>query len=137
MIDQAKRAWQEFRRSQPGDRFQERYKRRQQTTRGAFDPRNLLYLGGGVAIIIVGVLLAPIPGPGGIIGFVGLAMIGSIFLPVARALDWGELRARGIVRWAGDVWQVLPLGMKVVIGLLAAIIVVTAGYGVYQVMLSG
>ncbi|MDP9381479.1 MAG: DUF3098 domain-containing protein, partial [Chloroflexota bacterium] len=58
MIDQAKRAWQEFRRSRPGDRFQERYKRRQQTTRGPFDRKNLLYLGGGLAIIILGALLA-------------------------------------------------------------------------------
>ncbi len=134
MIDQAKRAWQEFRRSRPGDRFQERYKRRQQTTRGPFDRKNLLYLGGGVAIIIVGALLAPIPGPGGIIGVVGLALIGSLFLPVARALDWGELRVRGIVRWARNVWQVLPLGMKVVIGLLAAIIMVMMGYIAYQVV---
>lgn len=66
MIDQAKPAWQEIRQSQPGRRFQDRYRRRQQTTDGPFDPKNLLYLGGDVAIIIVAPLLAPIPGPGGI-----------------------------------------------------------------------
>lgn len=136
MIDQAKRGLHQFRHSRPGYRFQERYNRRKQTTSGPFDPKNLLYLGGGVAIIILGALLAPIPGPGGIIGLVGLALIGSLFLPLARALDWGELRVRNIARWARDMWQVLPLGMKVVIMLLAAIIVVTAGYGAYQVLAS-
>ena len=99
MIDQAKRTWQAFKRSQPGYRFQERYNRRQQTTSGPFDPKNLLYVAAGILIVVVGVLLAPIPGPGGIIAFVGLALIGSEFLPIARALDWGELRIRGLVRW--------------------------------------
>ena len=99
MIDQAKRNWQAFKRSQPGYHFQERYNRRQQTTSGPFDPKNLLYVAAGILIVVVGVLLAPIPGPGGIIAFVGLALIGSEFLPIARALDWGELRIRGLVRW--------------------------------------
>lgn len=137
MIDQARRMWQEFRDSQPGYRFQDRYKRRQETTNGRFDPKKLLYLGGGVAIIILGVLIAPVPGPGGIIAFVGLALIGSEVLPIARVLDWGELRARGILRWAGEMWQVLPLGMKVALGLLAAIIVAVLAYGAYHVLTSG
>ncbi len=137
MIDQAKRTWQAFRRSQPGYRFQERYNRRQQTTSGPFDPKNVVYLLAGIAIIVVGVVLAPIPGPGGIIAFVGLALIGAEFLPIARALDWGELRLRGLVRWARDVWRVLPLGIRVGIGLLAALIVVVVGYGAYQVVLGG
>ncbi len=136
MIDEAKHTWREFRSSQPGYRFKERYDRRQQTTSGPFDPKNLLYLGAGVAIIILGVVLAPIPGPGGAIGFVGLAMFGSVFLPIARALDWVELRARGIARGAGDAWRALPPGMKVVIGLLAAIIVLTMGYGAFLVVTS-
>jgi len=137
MIDQAKRTWQAFKRSQPGYRFQERYNRRQQTTSGPFDPKNLAYLAGGIVIIIVGVVLAPIPGPGGVLAFVGLALIGSEFLPIARALDWGELRLRGLVRWGTEVWRGLPLGMQVVIGLLAVITVVTLGYGAYQVVTSG
>jgi uncharacterized protein (TIGR02611 family) len=137
MIDQAKRTWQAFRRSQPGYRFQERYNRRQQTTSGPFDPKNVVYLLAGIAIIVVGVVLAPIPGPGGIIAFVGLALIGAEFLPIARALDWGELRIRGVVRWARNMWRVLPLGIRVGIGLLAALIVVVVGYGAYQVVLGG
>jgi len=58
MIDQAKRTWQAFKRSQPGYRFQERYNRRQQTTSGPFDPKNVLYLAVGIVIIVVGVLVA-------------------------------------------------------------------------------
>lgn len=137
MIDQAKRAWREFGRSRPGRRFQDRYNRRRQTTSGPFDPKNLLYFGGGIALIILGAVVAPIPGPGGIIGVVGLALVGSLFLPVARALDWGEVRTRRIVRWARGVWRVLPLSIRVVLGLLAAIIVVTVGYAAYQVLMSG
>ncbi len=137
MIDQAKRTWQAFKRSQPGYRFQERYNRRQQTTSGPFDPKNPLYLAMGVLIVVVGVVLAPIPGPGGIIAFVGLAFIGAEFLPIARLLDWGELRLRDIVRWATDVWRGLPVGMQVILGLVAAIIVGAVGYGAYRVLAGG
>jgi hypothetical protein len=137
MLDQVKRTWRAFRRSQPGYRFQERYNRRQQTTSGPFDPKHLLYLVGGIAIIIVGVLVAPIPGPGGVIALLGLALIGSEFLPIARVLDWGELRLRDLVRWGRMLWRVLPLGIHVVIGLLVAIIVMAVGYGAYQVLTRG
>ncbi len=137
MINQTKRALREFTRSQPGHRFQQRYKRRQQTTSGLFDPKNLLYLGGGIAIIIIGVLIAPVPGPGGVIAVVGLAMLGSLFRPVARALDWGELWVRRIAYWVTDLWQVLPLGMKVLVGLLAVIVAITVAYTAYQVMAGG
>ncbi len=137
MFDQARRTWREFSNGQPGYRFQRQYRRRQETTNGLFDPKNLLHLAGGVAIIVIGVLLAPIPGPGGIIVFVGLAMVGSLFLPVARALDWGELRARLILHWAGDVWQVLPPGLQVVLGLLAVIIAVAVGFVAYRLVAGG
>ena len=137
MFNQARRTWREFSNGQPGHRFQRQYRRRQETTNGLLDPKNLLYLGGGIAIIIIGVLLAPIPGPGGIIGFVGLAMVGSIFLPVARALDWGELRARRILLWAGDLWQVLPPGLQVVLGLLMVLFAVAVGYFAYQLVAGG
>lgn len=136
MIDRAKRSLRAFGRARPGYRFRERYNRRRRSTSGRLDPRNLLYLGGGVAIIIVGVLLAPVPGPGGVIGFVGLALLASLFLPLARALDRGELRGRGVARRAGEVWWMLPLAMKVVIGLLAALIAVAVAYGAYQVLAS-
>ncbi|MDP9350572.1 MAG: PGPGW domain-containing protein [Chloroflexota bacterium] len=137
MIDKAKRTLREFRHSRPGHRFEDRYNRRRQTTSGPSDPKNLLYLGGGVAIIILGALIAPVPGPGGIVAIVGLALIGSLFLPAARTLDWGELRTRRTMRWAWDVWQASPPAMKVVIALLAAIIVTTAGYGAYALVASG
>lgn len=137
MFDRAKRSLREFGRGRPGYRFRERYNRRRRTTSGPLDPRNLLYLGGGIAIIVVGVLLAPIPGPGGVIGLVGLALIASLFLPVARALDRGELRARGIARRAGEVWRVLTPAMQVVITLLAVIAAVAVGYGAYRVVAGG
>ncbi len=137
MIEQAKQNWYEFKRSQPGYRFQERYNRRQQTTSGPFDPKNLLYIAVGVLIVVVGVLLAPIPGPGGVIAFVGLAFIGAEFLPIARALDWGELRVRGIVKWAKDVWRVLPLSMRIVVGLVAAVIALLVVYLGYVLFFGG
>ncbi len=58
-------------------------------------------------------------------------MIAGEFYPVARFLDWGELRARGLGRWLEGVWRSSPAG-KVLVASAAAICVAAILYVAYQ-----
>ncbi len=137
MIEQAKDNWQEFKNSEPGERFQDRYNRRQQKEHGRWSKGAILNVALGLLIIAGGLLIGLVPGPGGFIAIFGLGLIGSEFQPIAKALDWGELRVRGIITWAKDVWRVLPLGMKIVVGIVAAIMAAAVVYGGYVLFFGG
>ena len=108
MIGGLKKDWQEFTESKPGERFKERYHRRQQEP-GHFVKRIVLVVLG--AVIAVGSLFtAPLPGPGFATVFVGLAILAGELLPAARFLDWSEVRLRLLWRFVLDVWRTGPFG---------------------------
>ncbi len=76
MIGNLKNNWEEFRESEPGTRFQDRYHRRRQDEQGHILKRVFLITLG--AIIAVGSLaLAPLPGPGWGTVFIGLMIHGN------------------------------------------------------------
>jgi hypothetical protein len=104
MIGRTKESWRRFGASRPGHRFRERYRRQQQSERGWRDPRRLFFVVGGLAVAIASLLLGVLPGPGTLTFFVGLGMVSGEFYPVARLLDWAEVRARELVRWVGGMW---------------------------------
>ena len=136
MLDQAKQSWHEFKESEPGHRFQDRYERRRRSERSKFDLRKILNLVIGVALIFAGIFLIAAPGPGWLTVFLGLGFIGSEFLPVARALDWAEIKGRAIAEWAQDAWERSPLVVKVLIVVLALAIAAALAYGVYSIIFS-
>ncbi len=137
MIEQAKENRQEFKNSEPGERFQDRYSRRQQEEQGRWSKGAILNIVLGLLIIAGGLVIGLVAGPGGFIALLGLGLIGSEFQPTAKALDWSELRVRGLATWARDVWRVLPLGMKIVVGLVAAVIAVLVVYLGYVLFFGG
>ena len=53
-------------------------------------------LAGGTALIVVGLAIGWLPGPGGFLAFVGLAMIAIEIPCAARALDVGEVKLRAV-----------------------------------------
>ena len=93
MIGRAKEGWRRFGASDPGHRFRDRYRYQQERERGWRDPRRLFFVVGGLAIALVSLAFGVLPGPGTLTFFVGLAMISGEFYPVARLLDWAEVRA--------------------------------------------
>ena len=95
MVERMKRHWREFSEGNPGERFKDRYRRRQEAERGHILWRIFLIALG--AVIAVGSLvLAPLPGPGWATVFVGLMILGGELLPAARFLDWLEVRLRNL-----------------------------------------
>ncbi len=104
MIGRTKESWRRFGASDPGYRFQDRYRYQQESERGWRDPRRLFFVVGGLAIAVASLAFGVLPGPGALTFFVGLAMISGEFYPVARLLAWAEVRARKLGRWIGGVW---------------------------------
>jgi len=64
MIARTKQSWQEFKESKPGHRFQDRYRRRQESEHGWTDPRRLFYVVGGLILAVGSLAFGILPGPG-------------------------------------------------------------------------
>ena len=136
MIGRTKESWRLFGASDPGHRFRDRYRRQQESEHGWRDPRRLFFVVGGLAIAIASLVLGVLPGPGTLTFFVGLAMISGEFYPVARLLDWAELRARELGRWIGGVWRSSAAG-KALVASAAAILVAAILYVAYRLLFGG
>lgn len=135
MIRQIKQSWREFTESKPGERFKDRYRRRQQDERGHIIWRIFLITLGAV-IALGSLILAPLPGPGWATVFVGLMILAGEFLPAARSLDWLEVRLRKFWRFVEMVWRASAFG-KVAVILVAALCAAAVVYVVYLLLFSG
>lgn len=124
--------WEQFQEGEPGSRFEERYRRRRAAADDSFGLVRLLYIVGGVLVMLAGLVMMPAPGPGTAVFVVGLSFLGSEFLPVARFMDRSEMRLRLGFRWARRTWhRTSPL---VRAGLVLLVLVCAAGlsYGMYH-----
>jgi uncharacterized protein (TIGR02611 family) len=129
LTPRVKENWQQFRKSKPGHRFQDRYDHRQKATQGQWNIGKLFNIVGGIAIALAGLFLVPLPGPGWVIIFVGLGLLGREFLPVARSLDWVEVRLRGLAQQAKAIWMRSSIPMKILITLIILGCAAAIGYG--------
>jgi hypothetical protein len=59
-------------------------------------------IGLGLLLIVGGLAIGWLPGPGGFVAVIGAARLGTEWLSVAKALDWTEVRVRRIVRRIRD-----------------------------------
>lgn len=108
MIGRLKGDWEEFKESDPGNRFKDRYHRRQEKP-GHIVKRVVLVVFG--AVLAVGSLFtAPLPGPGFATVFLGLAILAGELLPAARLLDWSEVRLRRLWKFVVKVWRAGTFG---------------------------
>ena len=134
-LKEMKRDWREFAEGKPGERFQNRYRRRQEEEQGHMAKRIFLIMLG--AIIAVGSLVtAPLPGPGWATVFLGLMILAGELLPAARLLDWLEVRLRGLWRFIQRVWRTSVLG-KVAIVVVPVILAAAVFYTAYWLLFSG
>jgi uncharacterized protein (TIGR02611 family) len=136
MIGRTKRSWRRFGASKPGHRFQDRYRRRQESEHGWTDPRRLFYVLGGLIIAVGSLAFGVLPGPGTLTFFVGVGMIAGEFRPVARLLDWAEVRAREFGRWVGGIWSSSAAG-KLLVVFVGAICVGAVLWGAYLLLFAG
>ncbi len=134
LIGRAKRSWQFFRKSKPGDRFQVRYYRRRQSAPGRLSTFFNIVVGS--TLVIVSTLFGWAPGPGLVTLVIGLMLVGGEFLTFARFLDWAEVWLRRLAHFVGVVWRSSTIGKALVV-LVALILVAAFGYVIYSVFFAG
>jgi hypothetical protein len=102
VLNSLKKSWRELRREQAGRRFQARYHRMQE----AHTSGNRLWKRStAVALILFGVVLLIIPGPGTVLIAVGAALLAEESLVAARVLDRLEVRVRKAIARMRRKWQ--------------------------------
>lgn len=134
MIGQLRDSWKQFKRSEPGSRFQDRYHRRSDNSRLS----RLITLVAGIVMALVGLASMPLllPADGFLIPL-GLLLIASEIKSVARFFDWAELRAREVAQRAATFWRKSSTLMKVLIVAVALAAVATPGYVVFSLVSGG
>ncbi len=132
MIARAKRSWRNFKKSKPGDRFQVRYYYRKQRGTGRLSRIFNIFLGS--VLVIMSTLFGWAPGLGLVTLLIGLALIAGELFPVARFLDWSEVKLRKLARLAGKIWAGVPLVGRTLIVLLVLVLVAALVYGAYSLL---
>jgi hypothetical protein len=128
--------WRRFlKESAPGRRFRDRYRRRQHSGHERSTLRRACYSSFGIAIAIGSLVSAPLPGPGWGTFFVGLGIVASEVLYVARLLDRTEVKLREFLRRAKGVWGKSALTGRIVLTLTISSGVAASVYGAYLVSL--
>ena len=135
MIGRAKRSWRNFTKSKPGDRFQVRYYYRKQRGPGRLSRIFNIFLGS--VLVIMSTLFGWAPGLGLVTLLIGLALIAGELFPVARFLDWSEVRLRKLARLAGRVWAGSTPVVRTLIVVLVAVLVAALVYGAYLLLFGG
>lgn len=80
----------------------------------------------GVAVIAVGVILLPLPGPGWLIIFLGLGILATEFAWAERLLDYAKSKVLAWTHWVTR--QSLVVKFVISLGCLAIIAGVVGGY---------
>lgn len=97
--------WSRLEDGRPGERFRGLYRYRRERRKDGQGRSRAIVTGLGILLILIGAGFGWLPGPGGFLAFLGVALVAAESRSAARALDWTELRLRSLVRRGLDVWQ--------------------------------
>lgn len=100
LISQARKDLRLLLDSAPGQRFRDRYQRRQARHHeqgGRAGPNyKVMYLCLGLVVFLFGIVMFPLPGPGWAICLLGLGLIAGEYILAARLLDGLEILIRKV-----------------------------------------
>jgi uncharacterized protein (TIGR02611 family) len=83
----------------------------------------------GAAVVVLGFVLIPLPGPGWLIVFAGLAILATEFSWAERLLRYARRKVHGWTAWVTDQ----SLVVRALIGLAGLLVVAGAVWGCLQV----
>jgi hypothetical protein len=96
MLAHLKKGWRELKQGPPGRRFRERYERGRGGAGGSA-LRKWGLIGRGALLVLAGIVLLPLPGPGLPVIAAGMLLVAEESHTTAHALDWLEMKARRLV----------------------------------------
>jgi uncharacterized protein (TIGR02611 family) len=111
----------------PRPGIRDRYLRRTRTTRLIY--RFVVGIV-GTLVIALGIVLLPLPGPGWLVIFAGLAILASEFTWAERLLDYARDKVLAWTHWVGRQ----ALGIRLLIGAACVVIVAAALFGYFEVV---
>jgi uncharacterized protein (TIGR02611 family) len=115
VLGRLKNDWRRLARAPAGTRFRGLHRAHQRRRRRGSS--RVWTVTAGLAIMSVGVVALPAPGPGTLVIILGAALVARESATVARVLDWLELRLRRAVEWCRAVWRGAPPVGKVMAAL--------------------
>jgi uncharacterized protein (TIGR02611 family) len=87
----------------------------------------------GTAVVLLGVVLIPFPGPGWLIVFLGLGILATEFAWAERLLDYGRAKFRTWLRWVNRqhlvVRALISLGALVFVAAVVLLTLKLSGTG--------
>jgi hypothetical protein len=132
MIERFRRNWHHFASGRAGLRFRERYRLHQSRRRGGFDIVRYLYIVGGMLLVALSALFGWLPVLGWGTAILGLSMIAGEFYPVARLMDWLELRARELLGPVGKAFVRMPAWAQLSVSTMITLSTFALVYGLYS-----
>jgi hypothetical protein len=134
MLGKLREKWRQLQRGQPGRRFQDRYERSRHTRHNKPWYLRFLKITLALVLILIGLALTILPGPAVVFFALGAALLANQSRPLARLLDWTEVKARQVLAAVRNWWpraSVLARGGVVMLGTLGT---TGVGYVFYRVM---
>jgi hypothetical protein len=119
----------------PGSRFCDFYDFRQSHRRPGFSISRVLIVMLGLALVIGGASIGWLPGPGGFVAIIGLALVAQEFRPMAKLLDGCEPKLRAVWNWLVRTWKRLSSSGRVAVAMTILITSASAGYAAYAILL--
>jgi uncharacterized protein (TIGR02611 family) len=84
----------------------------------------------GLLVIVGGIILLPLPGPGWLIIFFGIGIWATEYAWAARLLTWARATVSRWLAWAGQ----RPRWLQVILGLLAVVFLVAIAFAAWYVL---
>ena len=91
--------WKTLKRGTPGRRFYDLHRARAERRGKGWPLERVLTFAVGIILLLGGLAIGWLPGPGGFIGIIGAALLGAESLRVARLFDRTELKLRAAWRF--------------------------------------
>lgn len=90
----------------------------------------LLTFATGLLLLIGGLAIGWLPGPGGFIALIGLALLAREIPGIAQAMDYCEWALIRLYCW----FQKLPIWMRCLAGAVVIVIIAVAAWAAYQLL---
>jgi UPF0716 family protein affecting phage T7 exclusion len=131
MFQSLKKHWHEFLRVPAGRRFQEVHKRRQHARQQGQSGKRTLLLGLGIALTVGGLALMLLPGPGTVVLAVGLGLLASESISLARVLDAFDKRLQKFLQYARRKWGQWSTARRVAFVSVVVLLLASAATGLW------
>jgi hypothetical protein len=135
MFDAIKEDLRQLKCGVSGSRFSDFYDFRLQHRRPGISPARIFTIFFGLLLVIAGASIGWLPGPGGFIAIIGLALLAQEFRPMAVVMDWIEPKLHAIWNWLVKIWRRMSSTSRVAVAMTLALTSATAGYAAYSILL--